>query len=424
MNNLPKTIYHHRGGGRGGRSLWKTVTSVLLFGCIYSCLVMSWKLASYVSLESYQHLELPSQVAKQNDGICPSAQKLFDQQSLKEMIEKAKDFHLRGGNLVSVENYLNEEIQSSLDKLKLKFEFKEEQPQATGDAIHDLGIYYKTHTIPRGGYGQPLPGKFVGDMARKDGPLFGERWINVIEPYSASRFKIAIGEIGPSCKKEIHFAEKSYEGKVFCVPPDSNENDNRRLRETSTKSSVIDECNIFSIGSNDQWKFEREVIQKMPNCVTHTFDCTLKNNQPRRKPASDKVRFYPYCISEETTSVVSNGGEATQQFLPYDELWKRTNTTQAPKLLKIDVEGFEYGVIPSMLRNSPPEIWPEQIAMEVHWATRMVDVPSFLRTRTAAESALFFGQLFNVGGYLPVKAKYFEPYSSCMVEVLLVRVLC
>ena len=340
------------------------------------------------------------------------------------MIEKAKDFHQRGGNLVSVENFLNEEMQSSLDKLKLKFEFNEEQPQATGDAIHDLGIYYKTHTIPRGGYGQPLPGKYVGDMARKDGPLFGDRYINVIEPDSARRFKIAIGEVGPSCKKEIHFAEKSYEEKVFCVPPDSDGNDNRRLRATSTKPSVIEECNIFSIGSNDQWGFENEVIQKMPNCVTHTFDCTLKNNKPRRKPASDKVRFYPYCISEETTSVVSNGGKVTRQFLPYDELWKRTNTTQAPKLLKIDVEGFEYGVIPSMLRNSPPEIWPEQIAVEVHWATRMVDVPSFLRTRTAAETALFFSQLFNFGGYLPVKAKYFEPHCPCCLEVLLVRVLC
>jgi len=167
----------------------------------------------------------------------------------------------------------------------------------------------------------------------------------------------------------------------------------------------------------------------LPNCVTHTFDCTLQNNRPRKKPASDNVRFYPYCIGSSSSSG-NNETKATdpqqpqRQFLSYYDLWKQTKTTSPPKLLKIDVEGFEFGVIPAMLRDSPPETWPEQITMEVHWATRMVDVPSILRTRTASEISLFFGQMFNQGGYLPVKAKYFEPGCFTCLEVLMVRVLC
>jgi hypothetical protein len=132
--------------------------------------------------------------------------------------------------------------------------------------------------------------------------------------------------------------------------------------------------------------------------VTHTFDCTLQNNKPRQKPNSDNVQFYPYCIGdgEGDSNNNNNTDDKTKRFLPYKELWERTNTTRPPKLLKIDVEGFEFGVIPSMLRNLPQEIWAEQIMMEVHWGTRMVDVPSMLRTRQASEISLMFGQLFQL----------------------------
>jgi hypothetical protein len=363
-----------------------------------------------------------------HNNICPSAVKLFDQSSsssssnsIEIMIEKAKDFHQRGGNLVSIENYLNGQMQNTLDKQDLKFEFNKninQQPLSTNRAIHDLNLYYQTHDVPRGGYGQPLPGKWTGVNAGAKGPLFGNRWINVIESDTADRFKVAIGHVGPNCTKEIHFAEQSYEEKIFCVPPEPVGN--------GTAALLSEECNIFSIGSNDQWGFEEEVVQKLPNCVTHTFDCTLQNNKPRQKPNSDNVQFYPYCIGdgEGDSNNNNNTDDKTKRFLPYKELWERTNTTRPPKLLKIDVEGFEFGVIPSMLRNLPQEIWAEQIMMEVHWGTRMVDVPSMLRTRQASEISLMFGQLFNYGGYLPVKAKYFEPGCGTCLEVLLVRVLC
>jgi len=369
---------------------------------------------------------------RKGDQICKSAVNLFGPNSLESKIEDAKDFHQRGGNLISIENYLNREIESTLSRMDMKFDFNKENDKSTGKAVDDLALYYKTHDVPRGGYGQPLPGKWSGKNTGKVSPLFEERWINVVEPDTAARFKVAIGSVGPKCSKQIHFAEGSYEEKIFCVPPDSSNEDNsdqNHLRSTSTvniekeyrNQDQSEECHIVSIGSNDQWGFEEEVIKKLPHCVTHTFDCTLRNNQPLKKPKSDDVRFYPYCIGDGGSG---DSGDENKKFLPYHELWKQTNTTQPPKLLKIDVEGFEFGVIPHMLRSSPPETWPEQIMMEVHWATRMVDVPSMLRTRQASEISLMFGQLFNFGGYLPVLAKYFEPGCSTCLEVLLVRVLC
>mmetsp|Transcript_25494 Transcript_25494/g.27355 ORF Transcript_25494/g.27355 Transcript_25494/m.27355 type:complete len:239 (-) Transcript_25494:101-817(-) len=232
----------------------------------------------------------------------------------------------------------------------------------------------------------------------------------------------------------MQFAEGSYEGKSFCVPLDFDDENTTTITRTE-----VEECNFFSIGSNDQWGFEQEVIQKLPHCVTHTFDCTLPNHQPRKKPVSENIVFHPHCIGSgdhhesvvvgaaTTNNSSTNNGDdnhAPGGYLPYHELWKFMHTTKPPKLLKIDVEGFEFGVMPSMLRNSPSEIWPEQIVMEVHWTTRMVDEPTILRTRTAAEISLFFGQLFNYGGYLPVKVTYFDPDCPPCLEVLMVRVLC
>jgi hypothetical protein len=80
--------------------------------------------------------------------ICPSAVKLFDQSSsnsIEIMIEKAKYFHQRGGNLVSIENYLNGQMQNTLDKQDLKFKFNKninQQPLSTDRTIHDLNLYY------------------------------------------------------------------------------------------------------------------------------------------------------------------------------------------------------------------------------------------------------------------------------------------
>ena len=82
----------------------------------------------------------------------------------------------------------------------------------------------------------------------------------------------------------------------------------------------------------------------------------------------------------------------------------------------------EYDVLLSML-SANPVVWPEQIMIEIHWATRMVDVKWMLRTRQAAEISLLFGTLFNVGGYIPVYRRLFPECHPC-AEVLLVRAVC
>mmetsp|Transcript_26553 Transcript_26553/g.53134 ORF Transcript_26553/g.53134 Transcript_26553/m.53134 type:complete len:385 (-) Transcript_26553:165-1319(-) len=336
--------------------------------------------------------------AHKHNNICPSARKLFDNHTaLMEAIDKQTRFHLMGGSLTSIEKYLSENMEDTLDRLGAQF-----VPEGEGDPVEKpiqyLQHYYQTQNVPHGGYRQRLPGKFTGGNNGK--VFFRNRWFDVIEPNTPERFTASLGHVGPTCSNVLTFAAGKHEEKHFCV--DSKTNDG------ST-------CKIFSIGSNDEWGFEREVVRKLPNCIVHTFDCTLVDNKPLSKPKSDKVKFHPYCISS---------GNSQPPFLTYEQLVLETGSSVPPKLLKMDVEGFEFDTILNSVLASPGDVYPEQIMMEVHWTTHMVDIPWMFRNREAAEMALFFGVIFNYGGYIPVLVQLFPDSCPYCMEVLFVRVLC
>ena len=351
------------------------------------------------------------------DNICSSALKLFSSKTEIELaIQKNVNFHRHGGNLYSIEQYLNSHMQSTLDRLGVKFSPNDDLNKPVPNAIEHLNEYYKNTKVARNGYGQPLPGKLSSPSSRDKifrSALFEERWINVIEPSTSQRFSVGIGPVGPNCSEPVSFSKGTYEEKSICVEKKTHDNGGGERND-----KVVDnmKCHIVSIGSNDQWGFEEEVMKtpQLHGCVTHTFDCTLQNNKPTHKPQNDNVKFYPYCI-----------GSKGQQppYVSYNQMWNLTKTKQAPKLLKMDVEGFEYHVILNSIISSDSSIWPEQIMMEVHWATRMVDLVWMPRTRTAAELALFFGVLFNRGGYIVQQVKYVPGCETCL-EILLVRAVC
>jgi len=55
-------------------------------------------------------------------SVCKSAIKLFKNMTeLRLAIDRQIEFHQRGGNLISIEKYLNDQMQSTLDRLELEF---------------------------------------------------------------------------------------------------------------------------------------------------------------------------------------------------------------------------------------------------------------------------------------------------------------
>lgn len=84
-------------------------------------------------------------------------------------------------------------------------------------------------------------------------------------------------------------------------------------------------------------------------------------------------------------------------------------------MLKMDIEGHEYDVLPNIL-HSPVQFHPEQIAFELHYRT----IESGLRWRfkSSADMALLLLQLFFVGQYLVIDRRDNELCRHCS-ELLL-----
>ena len=369
-----------------------------------------------------------SSTSASSSSICPHISKLFphvNHSILEEYLERSRNFHLYGGNLKSIQHYLDRYIQKTYQRLD--FSFVPNDPNVVDTPIHTtmttmtpiqqkpisngveyLQSYYNQHNITQGGYNQPLPGYFVGrnwkflaSEKQLGGKSPGRRAIaSIMEPLKEERFQVAMGPMGPNCT--LHVLEEKY----LCQGWSD-------MGSTDKNSREEDECHIMSIGSNDQWGFERQVVRHAPHCITHTFDCTMI---PKRKPNQRTVRFYKTCL----------GAKPMPGYATYEQLWKETGvqTRQAPRILKMDIEGFEYDVVLHLLTHSSSELWPEQISMEVHWASRMVDLSWMLRTRQAAEISMFFSVLFNVGGYIPVFREFFPVGCPSCMEVLLVRFVC
>jgi hypothetical protein len=171
-----------------------------------------------------------------------------------------------------------------------------------------------------------------------------------MEGASPERFQVAVGPIGPSCPHMMHFSENDgMEEKSFCIP--------------DSFGSHHDECHIFSIGSNDQWGFETNVRKDIPHCHTHTFDCTLSGS-PKHQPNDEMVHFYPFCVSSDKGKPDSATRESERNYLSYIDLWRGASIQRPPKLLKMDVEGFEFDVLTSMLASfENSHWWPEQVRL-------------------------------------------------------------
>lgn len=342
---------------------------------------------------------------------CPDALEYFSEADLERAIRDALDFHVRGGNLVSIQEFKDSAMDSTLQKMGLVFVPDDAKAGPTNQSVKYLRDYFENHNDARGGYGRPLPGKWSNERHEM---LFEKRWFDVVEPREGRvKWDAALGPIGPSCQLQQLGPTGTQMGidgtKFVCqtLVPKNN--------------TAADQCHILSIGGNDNWKFE-DAVRKQLDCVTHTFDCTLPNGTPRRKPKDSDMRFYNYCIDGTTHSDV-NG----RQFIDYAGILDKSQLARmaiTPILLKLDVEGFEYDFFTSMLRgNAAPSSLPQQIAVELHWGTRMTGLRWMLRTRSSAEIAMFMSTMFTAGGYLPVHTEFSPGCTSCM-EVLFFRVVC
>lgn len=388
------------------------------------------------TLDGYDNTGIKSSNSKKKT-ICESAKPLFgigdtdddiNERALLEIQHQADLFHNQGGNLKFLQEFLDAHIDSTYKDLGVEYTPKgpdNNSPSMLRNINNDFKQY---DTKQRGGYEQRQPeGRF---NKIPPGIMQARGMVDVIEPIAGvEKWKVAMGPEGPKCQymHTIHPAgRKTYEDKYMCNYKDYLKQKDDPATSTSTEKKKDDDgCNIISIGSNDEWGFETVVTQETI-CVTHTFDCTIKT--PKRKPDSDAVNFYSACISAEDKTIND------RLYQSYSTMLQRMGVTVAPTFLKMDVEGFEFDTLTAMLQedvlrqeqdslSSPPSLLPQQISIELHYFTRMYDLPWSMRARQTGELSMLFGIMYRLGGYLPVHYDFDPGCASCL-EVLFVRIYC
>eukprot|EP00052_Salpingoeca_macrocollata_P005947 m.50580 g.50580 ORF g.50580 m.50580 type:complete len:367 (+) comp15155_c0_seq2:3-1103(+) len=188
-------------------------------------------------------------------------------------------------------------------------------------------------------------------------------------------------------------------------------------------------CIIYSLGSNNQFEFE-EAVMAHTSCTIHIFDCT--SSPPRnsfggrlvfhkkcvgRQDAKNRnlqLKMFPYVTEPEPfpNAAAQRAGIASLRAESYHALMQELGHTHID-LLKMDVEGGEYGVFADLFSRPDTSTYPDQLSFESHWWHR--DITHAMLTLQ------MFTDLWRVG-YRVVSLER-QPDATC-TEWTMIRVFC
>jgi hypothetical protein len=176
-----------------------------------------------------------------------------------------------------------------------------------------------------------------------------------------------------------------------------------------------DECVVFSLGSAGKYEFEEGIYATTTGCITHTFDCTVSVQPP--VSIRDRTIFHPICLGEpEGRSEYRTLQSLQAEFAP-----------KGVSLLKMDIEGHEWGVFSSILQTEEDTGnvlhkssygLPHQISFELHWTH------VGRREHTRAEVALLFKSLHDIGYRLISREDNNGSPDGCCSEFTVMRYFC
>ena len=183
---------------------------------------------------------------------------------------------------------------------------------------------------------------------------------------------------------------------------------------------------VVSIGSNNEFGFEEQVLKCAPSLHVATFDCTVR--EATNKPRTPRVSFHPYCISSKDSAQTRTWASIAS--IASESAAANGNPGGRIAILKIDIEGWEWVALPQVLNMTGDRgrILPRQIAVEVHLATHQrYDVPGFVSKGARAVLPRHQEQLrelrrsMEAAGYALVDRND-NPWCGHCSELLFVRV--
>jgi len=178
-------------------------------------------------------------------------------------------------------------------------------------------------------------------------------------------------------------------------------------------SPVAAPCTVVSIGSNNQWGFERAVAAAAPACKIHTLDCTVSATVP--PGLRSRVTFHSICLGEKDHTQADGS-----RYLSWSTLVRKLGI-ETPPMLKMDIEGFEWDVLESIVLSGSP-LLPFSVSVELHVWTEVKEVAWQGRWRSVRETSAWMREMLSRGGYALVD-RHDNPLCSYCSEVVFARLL-
>jgi len=175
-------------------------------------------------------------------------------------------------------------------------------------------------------------------------------------------------------------------------------------------------CVIFSLGSNDEWSFEKAMLGLKQGCRTITFDCTGNWKPPRE--IADRAIFKSICFNVTNKNISTYENE----YIPTRNMQTMMieNKVKHLSLLKMDIEGAEWSYFFDF-ENTPlnqSDHLPEQILLEIHWGEEFsIDL------NITIESLAKLVDLWYDYGYRIVDRRI-NPVGFCYSCYEIIRVRC
>ena len=140
-------------------------------------------------------------------------------------------------------------------------------------------------------------------------------------------------------------------------------------------------CVVYSVGGNNQWQFENDVLAKTP-CEVHTFDCTGPKER-FVKPDNDRLHFHHVCLGSKNVDAPAPEDRPDSVQSVHGEFWTLRKMQQALNhtqidLFKVDIEGYEFPMFeawPTLTEiSAATAVLPMQVLVEVHYQTHMPEL--------------------------------------------------
>jgi hypothetical protein len=138
-------------------------------------------------------------------------------------------------------------------------------------------------------------------------------------------------------------------------------------------------CVVYSVGGNNQWQFELDLLQKTP-CHVHTFDCTGSIHR-YHKPTHPRLSFHHICLGAQHVPYHQDqecqGGDRSicGDVLTLYQIQIMLGHKRID-LFKMDIEGYEWPILESWPELSDTNqaadmVLPFQVMVEIHYKTPM-----------------------------------------------------